>query len=102
MRGLWVDAFGPGFQDRQQVKQLVSDCRKYKFNAVFVQMRKRADAFYLPHAPNEDPRNEDIAADFDALSEILKECHTGEPRIEVHCWVVGYFVWAWDKPPPQK
>src|ERR1051326_3947631 len=28
-RGLWVDAFGPGFFNADQVKKLVSDCRTY-------------------------------------------------------------------------
>ena len=47
-RGLWVDAFGPGFMNAQEVRQLVEDCRQYNFNTVFVQMRRRGDAFYMP------------------------------------------------------
>lgn len=101
MRGLWVDAFGTGFRNKKEVTQLVEHCRKYNFNAVFVQMRKRGDAYYLPQAPNEDVRAATLPADYDALAEIIRHCHAGEPRIEVHCWVVGYFVWAFDKPPPQ-
>ena len=102
MRGIWVDAFGPGFKTRREVKQLIADCREYNFNAVFVQMRKRGDAYYFPKTPNTDPRATDIAADYDALAEIIKECHNGQPRIEVHCWAVAYFVWAFDKPPPRQ
>ncbi len=102
MRGLWVDAFGPGFKTEKEVKELVADCRKYNFNAIFVQMRKRGDAYYFPKGDNPDPRAPDIAADYDALAEIIKQCHEGEPRIQVHCWLVAYFVWAFDKPPQQK
>jgi uncharacterized lipoprotein YddW (UPF0748 family) len=101
MRGLWVDAFGPGFHNKEEVTKLVEDCRHNNFNAVFVEMRKRGDAYYFPQSPNEDLRTDAIAKDFDALEEIVKQCHAGEPRIQVHCWLVGYFVWAWDKPPPQ-
>jgi uncharacterized lipoprotein YddW (UPF0748 family) len=97
-RGLWVDAFGPGFFNAPQVKKLVSDCRKYNFNAVIVEMRRRGDAFY---DSKYDPRTTIITTNFDALAEIIKECHTGSPRIEVHCWLVSHFIWAWEKPPNQ-
>ena len=98
-RGLWVDAFGAGFFNTNQVRKLVEDCRKYNFNAVIVEMRRRGDAFYNPQLPNTDPRTTIITTNFDALAEIIKECHTGTPRIEVHCWLVSHFIWAWEKPP---
>ena len=65
-RGLWVDAFGPGFFNAGQVKKLAADCRKYNFNAVVVEMRRRGDAFY--HS-NYDPRTTIIRTNFDALAE---------------------------------
>lgn len=105
-RGLWVDAFGPGFYNSNQVAALVSDCRKYNFNAVIVEMRARADASYFPHPPNHDvrrtfvgPAPSDFDPDYDALADIIKQCHTGIPRIEVHCWVVAQYVWAAETPP---
>jgi uncharacterized lipoprotein YddW (UPF0748 family) len=97
-RGLWVDAFGPGFFDAEQARKLASDCRKYNFNAVIVQMRRRGDAFYNSNC---DPRTTSISTNFDALAEIIKECHTGTPRIGVHCWVVSHYIWSANKPPPQ-
>ena len=100
MRGLWVDAFGPGFLNPAEVKKLVSDCRKYNFNAVFVEMRKRGDAFYVPHAPNNEPRSSLVASNYDALQAILDECHNGTPRIEVHCWFVSHFIWSGTNDPP--
>ena len=93
-RGLWVDAFGPGFFNSNQVAKLVSDCRKYNFNAVIVEMRDRGDAFYMPHLPNEDIRRTAIATNYDALADIINQCHNGSPRIEVHCWVVAQYIWA--------
>jgi uncharacterized lipoprotein YddW (UPF0748 family) len=100
-RGLWVDAFGPGFWNQEEVTKLVSDCRKYNFNAVVVQMRRRGDAFYQPHVPNLEPRTVSITNDFDALGELVQQCHTGTPRIEVHAWLVSHFVWSSNGPPPQ-
>jgi uncharacterized lipoprotein YddW (UPF0748 family) len=97
-RGLWVDAFGPGFLDAEQVKKLAADCRKYNFNAVIVEMRRRGDAFYNS---TYDPRNPLITNSFDALTEVIKQCHTGTPRLEVHCWVVSHYIWSAEKPPPQ-
>ena len=47
-RGVWVDAWGTGFLNANQVAQLVADCRAYNFNALVVQMRRRGDAFYTP------------------------------------------------------
>src|ERR1051325_5243056 len=84
-RGLWVDAFGPGFYTTSEIKKLAADCRKYNFNAVLVEMRRRGDAFYFPGSSNPDPRTTALTNNLDCLAEIIKECHTGTPRIEVHC-----------------
>jgi uncharacterized lipoprotein YddW (UPF0748 family) len=100
-RGLWVDAFGPGLFTTNEVGRLVAEYRRRNFNAVFVEMRRRGDAFYLPQPPNPDPRTTVLAGGFDALAEVIRQCHTGQPRIEVHCWLVSHFIWAWKKPPPQ-
>lgn len=100
-RGLWVDAFGPGFLNAEQVKKLVSDCREYNFNAIFVQMRRRGDAFYFPKSPNQDPRTTDLHPDFDALAELIEQCHNGTPPIQVHCWLTSHLVWSSPVPPTQ-
>jgi uncharacterized lipoprotein YddW (UPF0748 family) len=100
-RGLWVDAFGAGFTNSEEVTKLAEDCRRYNFNAVVVEMRRRGDAFYMPHAPNKDPRTTVLADDFDALAEIIKECHSRTPRIEVHCWLVSHFIWSGTNAPSQ-
>src|SRR5207253_9926484 len=46
-----------------------------------------------------EPRANNVDASFDALAELVKQCHSGEPKIEVHCWVVGYLSWAFHNPP---
>ncbi|MFN7139217.1 MAG: family 10 glycosylhydrolase, partial [Limisphaerales bacterium] len=91
-RGLWVDAWGAGFLNASQVTTLVNHCRTYNFNAVVVQIRRRGDAFYMPQLPNQEPRTTAISANFDALQEIINQCHNGNPRIEVHAWIPTFLV----------
>jgi uncharacterized lipoprotein YddW (UPF0748 family) len=99
-RGIWIDAWGAGFMNKEEVTHLVQHCRTYNFNAVIVQMRRRGDAYYMPQAPNGEPRSRGLKKDFDALQELLEQCHAGEQRIEVHCWVPTHVVWS-DKSPPK-
>ncbi|MFN7140932.1 MAG: family 10 glycosylhydrolase, partial [Limisphaerales bacterium] len=101
-RALWVDAWGPGFLNASQVTTLVNHCRTYNFNAVIVQMRRRGDAFYMPQSPNGDPRTTAIASNYDALQELINQCNTGTPKIEVHCWVVSHLIWGDSSNPPSQ
>lgn len=101
LRAVWVDAWGAGFLTSAEVTKLVSDCQTYNFNAVFVQMRRRGDAFYMPQAPNGDPRTTAIASNYDALQEIINQCHNASPRIEVHAWVVTHLIWSSTSAPSQ-
>ncbi|MBA4150529.1 MAG: immunoglobulin domain-containing protein [Verrucomicrobia bacterium] len=91
-RAVWVDAWGTGFLNATQVNNLVSHCRTYNFNAVIVQMRRRGDAFYMPQAPNLEPRTTALAANFDALQDLINKCNTGGNKIEVHCWIPTQLV----------
>lgn len=93
-RALWVDAWGAGFLDSAQTTKLVADARRYNFNALVVQMRRRGDAFYFPQAPNLEPRTTAIASNYDALADLIAKAHTGTPRLEVHCWVPANLVWS--------
>ena len=93
-RGLWVDAYGSGFLTATEVTKLVNDCRTYNFNAIIVQMRRRGDAFYMPQAPNGDPRTTVLSGSYDALQELITQCHNSTPRIEVHCWVTANVIWS--------
>ena len=98
-RGIWVDAWGTGFLTASQAQKLIADCRAYNFNAVFVQMRRRGDAFYIPQAPNLEPRTTAISGGYDALATLIAAAHSGSPRIEVHCWVTSNLIWSSGNPP---
>ena len=54
-------------------------------NAVFVQMRKRADSYYASHY---EPWATDDLEHFDALAYLCRQAHApGLPRIQVHAWI---------------
>jgi uncharacterized lipoprotein YddW (UPF0748 family) len=46
LRGFWVDAFHAGLRNATEARQVIADARAGGFNAVFVQVRKRGDAYY--------------------------------------------------------
>ena len=85
LRAFWVDGFNDGFKTPAQCDLLLSRLRAMHANAVFVQMRKRADAYYQSHYEQwamDDP------SQFDALAYLCAHAHeTGKPRIQIHAWV---------------
>ncbi len=96
-RGLWVDAFQPGFKNSNEVRQLVADARKAHFNALLVEVRKRGDAYYKSTLV---PRALDISEDYDPLADLIDQAHSGNPRLEVHAWTVMYPVWNSERTSP--
>ncbi|MGI8904862.1 MAG: family 10 glycosylhydrolase [Candidatus Sumerlaeaceae bacterium] len=102
LRALWVDAWHAGYMTPTEVSSLVSKCREYNFNSVFVQMRRRGDAWYIPQAPNGDPRTTALPVGYDALAEVIRQCHAAEPPIQVHCWAITHLVWSDATNPPSQ
>lgn len=101
LRGLWVDTFHAAMRNEAEVVRLVADARAAGFNALFVQVRKRGDAYYDSRF---EPRASDVAPGFDPLARLLELAHDGAggPRLEVHAWVVTFNVWnSQSTPPPQ-
>ena len=86
-RGLYVDAFHPGFKSHEQVTQMVSAASENNFNAIIVQVRKRGDAYYNSRI---EPKAEDIASDYDPLADIIKQAHAA--GLQVHAWIAVYEV----------
>ncbi|MCC7376441.1 MAG: family 10 glycosylhydrolase [Verrucomicrobiales bacterium] len=92
LRGLWVDSFHPGFKSPTELNELVRAARAGGINALFVEVRKRGDAYYTSR---HEPRASDIAPDFDPLESIIRQAHDPQlgRRLEVHAWVVAYNIW---------
>ena len=100
LRGVWVDAFHSGYKNEAQVAKLFHDLRLARINTVFVQVRKRGDAYYRSDFV---PKATDIAPDFDPLDSILRHANssTNHPPIEVHAWFVMYPIWNRQSAPPK-
>jgi len=77
------------------------------FNAIFVEARGRADAYYYPNRedstyPNIEPRSQSYPispSDFDPLQYFIDRLHNATPRREVHAWVTTYPSWNSPTPP---
>lgn len=97
-RAFWADAFHAGFKNPAEVDQLVEDLVAARANAVFVQIRRRGDSYYLQslEPPAEDP---DYLPGFDALDYLIRRAH---PRgIQVHAWFAVGPLWPSGATPPQ-
>jgi uncharacterized lipoprotein YddW (UPF0748 family) len=97
-RALWVDGFNPGIRTAQEADQLVAEAKSNHFNALIVQVRRRADSFYLKSL---EPPVEDLAYDpaFDALAYIIEAAH--REGIQVHAWMNAMPVWRTNQDLPK-
>ena len=98
LRAVWVDAFHDGFKTPQQVDDLVAWARRANLNALFVQVRRRGDAYYLKSF---EPRAEDpaLTPGFDALQYLIEKAHQGPQRLQVHAWLATLPIW-WQRDTP--
>ena len=86
-RGLYVDAFHPGFKTRQEVTQMVNAAKAANFNALIVQVRKRGNTYYNSRV---ELMAHDVAADYDPLADIITQANA--VGMEVHAWLSVYEV----------
>jgi uncharacterized protein (TIGR03437 family) len=82
-RAFWADAFHAGYKTPAQADQLIADLVAARANAVFVEVRRRGDSYYLHslEPPAEDP---EFAPGFDALAYLVDRANAR--GIEVHAW----------------
>jgi uncharacterized lipoprotein YddW (UPF0748 family) len=99
LRAVWVDAFHDGFKTPEQVDDLVAWARSANLNALFVEVRRRGDAYYLKSF---EPRTEDpdLTPGFDALQYLIDKAHQGPRRLQVHAWLATLPVWGQRDTPP--
>ncbi|MBA4495348.1 family 10 glycosylhydrolase [Paenactinomyces guangxiensis] len=98
LRAFWVDMFHNGAKTPAQVDQLLQDVKRSNANAIFVQVRRRGDAYYNNSL---EPRTEDPAlpAGYDPLQDLIQKAHASSPRIEVHAWFAMMPIWNSSTPP---
>ena len=90
LRGLWVDAFGPGFKTPLEVDKLVRDAQVMRVNALFVQISRRADC-YCNNSSMPRTADPSVPAGFDPLQDVLDKAHAA--GIQVHAWIISTGVW---------
>lgn len=90
LRGLWVvrdDLTSPA-----AIRRVVTLAKAHGFNALFVQIRGRGDAYY---ASKLEPRAEALAhqpASFDPLATVIQEGHAA--GLQIHAWMNACYVWS--------
>ncbi|UBV42031.1 family 10 glycosylhydrolase [Deinococcus taeanensis] len=88
LRGLWVDAFGPGLKTPAQVQQTVEDAARLGVNTLFVQAIRRADCLCLK-ASVPAVTDKDLAVGFDPLAAITTQAHARGMRVIAWLSVTG-------------
>jgi uncharacterized lipoprotein YddW (UPF0748 family) len=99
LRAVWVDAFHDGFKTQAQVDDLVAWARVANLNALFVEVRRRGDSYYLKSF---EPQAEDpsFTPGFDALQYLIERAHEGPQRLQVHAWLATLPIWYQRDTPP--
>lgn len=90
MRALWV--VRNSLVSPSSIERFLELAARYGFNALFVQVRGRGDAYYRS---SYEPRAEALAsqpADFDPLDYLLR-CAEGM-GLQVHAWLNVFYVWS--------
>jgi uncharacterized lipoprotein YddW (UPF0748 family) len=82
-RAYWVDTFRTPFATRVDVDRIVDAAVESNANALFVQVRRRGDAWYLDAA---EPLAEAMDGTFDPLRALLDAAHAR--GIQVHAFVI--------------
>jgi len=86
---------------------VIADALARSVNAVFVEIRGRADAYYYPNRedstyPNNEPRGELYTispSNLDSLQYYIDRLHNATRRVEVHAWCTTFNTWHSATPP---
>jgi len=106
MSGIYVATFDLNTQTKCDA--IIDDIlNNGNINAVFVEIRGRADAYYYPNRedstyPNNEPRGELYTispSDLDVLQYFIDRMHTASPPREVHAWLTTFNTWNRVSPP---
>lgn len=89
IRGVWVTSWSRGFITADEADATIAAAKKAGMNALFVEVRKCADAYYYSRI---EPRAPEIEPGFDPLGYIIKKAHA--EGMQVHAWVVIYRAYS--------
>ena len=90
-RAFWVDTFNTALNNHADVVAVVNNAKAAKANAIFAQVRRRGDSWYLNSLEPLADRTP-IVPGFDPLQDLIDEAHAN--GIEVHAFVIMGAVWS--------
>lgn len=90
-RAFWVDTFNTALNNPADVTTVVNNAIASKSNALFVQVRRRGDSWYLNSLEPMGDRTP-ITPGFDPLQDIINKAHAAD--IEIHAFVIMSAVWG--------
>src|SRR5215204_2575242 len=90
-RAFWVDTFNTNLNNHADVLAVVGNAKAAKANAIFVQVRRRGDSWYLNSLEPLGDRTP-IAPGFDPLQDVIDTAHAA--GLEVHAFVIMAAVWG--------
>jgi uncharacterized lipoprotein YddW (UPF0748 family) len=90
-RAFWVDTFNTNLNNHTDVLNVVNNAKAAGANALFVQVRRRGDSWYLNSLEPPGDRVP-IQPGFDPLQDIINVAHS--EGIEVHAFVIMSAIWG--------
>ena len=90
-RAFWVDTFNTALNNHADVLAVVNNAKAARANAIFAQVRRRGDSWYLNSLEPKGDRTP-IAPGFDPLQDLITEAHAN--GIEVHAFVIMSAIWG--------
>ncbi|MEO6260125.1 MAG: family 10 glycosylhydrolase [Thermoanaerobaculia bacterium] len=99
-RGYWIDTFNTPLATKTDVERIIDSAVRSNANALFVQVRRRADSWYIDSAEplTEVPGVGDPEPDghwtFDPLRSLIQQAH--RHAIEVHAFVIVGAIYRLD------
>lgn len=90
-RAFWVDTFNTNLNNHTEVQAVVNNAKAAKANAIFAQVRRRGDSWYLNSLEPRADRTP-IAPGFDPLLDLINTAHA--EGIEVHAFVIMNAIWG--------
>jgi uncharacterized lipoprotein YddW (UPF0748 family) len=90
-RGYWVDTFNTALNNHNDVVAVVNNATASNSNAIFVQVRRRGDSWYL-NSLEPKPDFVPIEENFDPLADLINVAHSR--GVEVHAFVIMSAIWS--------
>ncbi len=89
-RGFWIDTFNTNLNNHADIVTVVNNAKLAKANALFAQIRRRGDSWYL-NSLEPTPDGITFADGFDPLADLIGTAHA--EGIEVHAFVIMSAIW---------